>query len=179
MIARLRARHLRLVVAAAALAAVGAAGALAVRRPPPTVAALPEALREAASPAGTHAVWERADLWEQGARGTRLLVGDGAPRIELVPAQGGPRGALAPDVLLYASAGPVPAPADGARLPPDAVLLGAFPGDAPRAYPLPEALADGGWLVLWSLARQQLVDRARLPAAAGAARDAGPGGSPR
>jgi hypothetical protein len=173
MIAPLRARQLRLVATVCLLAAVGSVAALAVRRAPSTVAALPEALR-AAGTAGTAGagqfLFESAELWDAGALRTTVRRLDGRLQLDLAPVPAAPRGPGAPDVLLYASAGPVPAPAPNARLPGDAVLLGPFPGDPPRAFQLPPSLADGGWLVLYSLARHEVVDRALLPPPAAAVR---------
>ncbi|MHC5211847.1 MAG: hypothetical protein ACYTG2_14095 [Planctomycetota bacterium] len=163
MIAPLRARHLRLVSLVSLIALGGTLGALAVRQPPLTVAALPDALSAPTAADGASLLWEHADLWGEHDLLTRLTRAEGAARLELVPARDAPWGAGSPDVLLYATAGPVPEPAPNARLPEDAVLLGAFAGDPSHVYPLPAGHAGDGWLILYSLARNTVIDRARLP----------------
>jgi hypothetical protein len=121
VIARLRARHVRLVLLAALVAGSGLWGALAVRHPAPVQTGLPPALSITPLPDDARLLWERVDLWAERELVTRVFRADGY-RLELRP-----RGAAAggaPAVLLDASRGPRPAqpgaPAPAARQPADA-----------------------------------------------------------
>jgi len=90
----------------------------------------------------------------------QLLADSGAsiPSAVLVTPSADP---AIPDLLLYWA----PTGADGTALPPDAYLVGALRGSRQQVLPLPEpGMMSGGYFLLYSAVRRQLLGDQRLPA---------------
>lgn len=78
-----------------------------------------------------------------------LIVPDGDPAI--------------PDLLAYWS----PTAGDGRELPPDAMLIGALRGGRRQVLPLPAPeMMRGGYLILYSLVRGEILAAVHLPGSA-------------
>jgi hypothetical protein len=159
MIRPLRRRHRRLVLGVAVIVPPLFVAALASRDLPRPMDRVPAALLPDVGAPGAWAI-EAPDLWP--GLGIDIRIGrdpaGDTPVLELTTAEA----LTAPDVLLYWAPGTVAA--DGA-LPPDARLVGHMAGLVVERFRLPEpAAAGGGTLVLYSLARQELVAAAPLPA---------------
>jgi hypothetical protein len=115
---------------------------------------LPPALAQGS---GGEVVREADDLFAEHAVATRLRRGGGGFQVELAPETA----IAAPAVLVYWS----PAAATEKELPAEAFLLGSLAGTRARAFDLPAAaLGRDGWLVLYSLGHQQVLDAAALAA---------------
>lgn len=84
-----------------------------------------------------------AQLWQEGDQAVLYVQTTEAPRL--------------PDLLLYWSASQ-----PGVSLPADAVLLAPLPARGQRIMPLPQSTA-GGYVLLYSLAHQEMVESAPLP----------------
>jgi len=143
VIRSLRAQHRAIFVALALLVPAGYAAALLGRRAPAPPSAWPET-PVAHGEGGA----ERLVMWSPIALLTRLRRTSDAT---LVVALESWREPAPPDTLLYWSAS---APHDG-ELPDGARLVGAL-GSAPRELAL-EDVPEGGWLVLFSLGRGEVV----------------------
>lgn len=67
-----------------------------------------------------------------------------------------------PDLLAYWS----PAAGDGRELPPGASFIGALQGSREQIFPLPDpGITEGGQVILFSLARGEIVAAVPLPGA--------------
>lgn len=93
----------------------------------------------------------------------------GSARLEIEPLSA----LRQPDLLVYFTTA---TPADS--LPDDAHLLGAVAHQQPRSFALPAAAAEGGYLVLYSLAHQTVVLSGALAPVALAAAAANPAHAP-
>ena len=98
--------------------------------------------------------YQRADLFEKNKIQVRLWREKGTEK--LAAGFKAPKNFLKPDLLAYWSAA---RPADISSLPKEATLLGAFVA-GPLSLP-PEASSTEGYLVLYSLANQEVVDVSR------------------
>lgn len=68
-----------------------------------------------------------------------------------------------PDLLAYWS----PTAGDGRDLPPDAILIGALRGGRQQVLPLPAPdMMQGGYVILFSLVRAEILAAVRLPGVA-------------
>lgn len=152
MIAPLRRRHRLWTSTLAAAVPVLYVLALAAR-PQPPVADLPPVL--AGADGGGEVVREAADLFSVHAVTVRVRRATGGWQIELEP-----RAPIAsPEVLVYWSPSAPAAPA----LPVEAFLVGSLAGRRARVFGLPPAaLGRDGWLVLYSLGHQEVIDTAVL-----------------
>jgi hypothetical protein len=161
MIAPLRARHrLWTTTLAVALPALYVLALLARTQVP--AVELPPALAE---DAGGEVVREATDLFADHAVTTRVRRAGDRFRVELEPVAP----IVSPAVLVYWS----PSPA-GEALPAESFLLGSLAGVRARAFDLPAAaLGRDGWLVLYSLGHQQVIDAAALAAIGGAVEEGG------
>jgi hypothetical protein len=151
MIRPLRQRHRPIVSLLAALLPVTLAVAVAARKPFPAGASF---LSNSTGPGARFPAFarERDDLFT--ATGTRVRLlrespGAGRFAVELL----GAKDFAKPDLLVYWVEG---IPSGIARLPENARLLGAF--NPPAALPLPPDAGRGGYLVLYSLADQMIVE---------------------
>jgi hypothetical protein len=153
VIAPLRARHRLWTGALAVAVPVLYVLALAARTEPPAVE-LPPALAEDAF---GDVLREMDDLFAEHAVATRVRRGSGGFQVELEPATA----IVAPEVLVYWS----PSAAMGDKMPAEAFLLGSLAGTRARAFALPAAaLGRDGWLLLYSLGHQQVLDAGALAA---------------
>jgi hypothetical protein len=157
MIQALRQRHRTLISALAlTLPAVFASGLL-VRQPVPATGNLPTAPARLMPGDGRIAPSERSGLPES-PFAVRLLPGTGSAVgavIELLTT----RELSAPDVLIYWSA----AEPEAGRLPAEATLLGPLKGARGARFAVPERAAPAGRLILYSLARQEVVATLQIP----------------
>ena len=151
MIRELRLRHTRIWLVLAIVLPVGYAASLAGRVGIPEDPG--EGLRTPDLPGS--AILELAGGWGGlPIRGRGFARPEAGPWLELQPLEDLRR----PDVLVYWTA------RLGERGVPDgAHLLGALAGTQRRRFALPEAAADGGHLLLYSLGHQQRVASAPLP----------------
>jgi hypothetical protein len=149
MILPLRQRHRRVFAALSVLLPVAFAVGIAARRPAPSVATLPAGLGSALEQSAA-LVWERSDLFAKAPVQVQLYRAD--PERWAVALSAGPD-FVKPDLIVYWAAGNT---AVTDELPSNAVLLGAFTSGALRLPP--EAASEGGSLILFSLADQEVVD---------------------
>ena len=155
MIAPLRRRHLRLVVALAIVAPVVLLAALDARPPAATTDSIPAALAERDPRPSSSPDFESSEVFEhQNLRLRAWLQSDGA--ILSLEAESP---LTAPDLLLYGSP---QAAESGASLPAGAVFLAAVPGHGERAFVVPPG-APTDHLLLFSLAWGQVVDSVARP----------------
>ncbi len=171
MIAPLRRRHRLWTLTLAVVMPVLYVLALTAR-PQPPVADLPSAL--AAADAGGEVVREATDLFAVHAVTVRVRRGTGGWKVELEPQAP----IVRPEILVYWSpsapasealpAEALPAEALAAEaLPAEAFLLGSLAGTRARVFDLPTpAFGGDGWLVLYSLGHQEVIDTAALSTAA-------------
>ena len=160
MIRPLRARHRRMMTVLAVVVPVVFVAGLLARQPVPAVDELPGTVRPAVPEGFTEAAVDDA-AWGGLALRTTWMVGPAT-------AEGGPpaRGVTLtflvdprlPDLLVYWAA-----ESEGASLALDAHLLGTIGDLQERSWVLPGDASDGGVLVLYSLARQEVVATAAVP----------------
>lgn len=164
MIRPLRARHRRVVTVLAVLVPVVFVAGLLARQPVPAEDDLPRSVRPA-----TPERWTAIEIddvaWGDLALRTIWLAGP-------EPVAEGPRqrgvklrfleDPRIPDLLVYWAP-----TAEGRALSLEAHLLGAIGDRQERSWRLPPGAAGGGVLVLYSLARQEVVGTARVPAVRG------------
>jgi hypothetical protein len=158
VIQSLRDKH-RLTFAALAvvLPAILVSGLFA-RRPFPA-SALPPALRHGASEEAQAVTLDDAHLWAGLSLNTRLLSAAGDPPRVVVELKAA-RDLGLPDALVYWSE----SQPDAGRLPERAVLLGSLKGTRPARFTLPQTAAvTQRHLILYSLARRQVIAAAALP----------------
>jgi hypothetical protein len=156
MIQALRQRHRTLVTALALALPAVFASALLVRRPVPASGKLPATLADSTPGEARVAPAERSGPPESPVA-VRLLTRAAGAAIELQVT----RELGAPDVLVYWSA----AEPEAGRLPASAALLGPLRGARAARFTLPgRATSAAGLLVLYSLARQEIVATLQVPA---------------
>lgn len=152
MILPLRQRHHRVFTVLGVLLPIAVAVGIAARRPVPGVATLPAGLGSPTEQS-TALVWERGNLFAKAPVRVKLFRAD-TGRLAIVFSA--PPDFVKPDLIVYWVAGN---PTLTDELPNNAVLLGAFSSGALR---LPrEAVSEGGSLILYSLADQEVVDVSR------------------
>ena len=167
MIRALRERHRKSFYVLAALLPLMFAVALAKRETAPVLERLPGALAPSAL-ALERLVWERESLWDAlpittrlgtTRLGTRHLgATPTSPSMEELALELVARERIAlPDLLVYWS----PASEPSTSLAAGARLLGTFAGER-GVYALPAEASRGGGLLLYSLARAEVIDTARL-----------------
>lgn len=157
MIRRLRDSHFRIVMVLAALLPIGYAALLSRRTPTRSAAtAIP------ADPGGRVPAGAVFQLLASPRIDGRLLAppGQGQPDALLITPAADP---AIPDLLAYWS----PTAGDGQTLPPDAMLIGALRGSREQVLPLPEpGMMQGGYLILYSLVRDEILAAVRLTVSA-------------
>ena len=152
MISPLRRRHGRIVIVLCAALPIGFAAAILAREREAPLESLPRDLART-GPAIEAPMHARDDAWGDLAISMRTGRTAGRAIVELEP-----RAQLrVPDLLVYWTAAAPPIE----TLPPDAHLLGAL-GEHARRYVLP-LNADAGALVLFSMARSEVIEAALLP----------------
>jgi len=155
MIYSLRQRHRRTIFALGIFLPVAFVFGIAVRKPLPSMNALPGHLATAPPPF-TVTEWERADLFVKAPIPVRLLrESPNAGRFAV--AFSAAIDFIKPDLLVYWVAGN-PSLAD--TLPANAQLLGAFDSFTALALPT-EATRQAGVLVLYSLADNEIVEESK------------------
>lgn len=146
MIQPLRTAHRRVFVTLAlVLPAILVAGLSARHRVSPAVAPSKQI------PASAQALRGSSSLWRTHVIRTEFYADASSPEtlyVVLQPAHD----LVEPDLLLYWAA----SQPSGDALPAEAKLLGAF-GES-KTFPLPRNAAQGGYLVLYSLAHQSVID---------------------
>jgi len=146
----LRQRHRAMIGALGALLPVAFIFGLAAPKPVPTMA-LPRLL-PGETPRVDSVRWDRDDLWTQPALRTRLVTDQVDRRAIELRAKDA---VIRPDVLVYWIPGESK---PDQELPPAAILLGAFNGHGTTPLRLPpQAAGQGGLLVLYSLAEQEII----------------------
>jgi hypothetical protein len=146
----LRKRHRRMFAALGVLLPLLFVVGIAMRRAVPQPDAIPHELTQQ-TVAFTALGYARGDLFENSQIQVRLWREQGTGSV--AASFGAPKDFLKPDLLAYWSAA---RPADANTLPGEARLLGAFVA-GPLTLPPEASLADG-FLILFSLANQQIVD---------------------
>lgn len=152
MIRRLRDAHRRAATLLALALPIGYAAVVAHRPPAPERAApiLPDLGGRVPAHPGL------VLLAEPGIEAFLLAMPGAAPDALLIVPDGDP---AIPDLLAYWS----PTAGDGRELPPDAVLIGALRGRQ-QVLPLPEpGMMQGGYVILFSLVRGELLAAVHLP----------------
>ena len=153
MILRLRQRHRRMFVVLGVLLPLLFAVGIAMRRAVPQPKTLPPEL-SSQTVTFTATDYERGDLFDKSPVQVRLWREQGTGRLAV-----GFKAAkdfLKPDLLAYWSAA---RPAGTKGLPKESKLLGAFVA-GPLTLP-PEASVADGFLILFSLANQEIVDASK------------------
>ena len=150
MILHLRERHRRIFAVLGVLLPLGFGWGIATRRTVPHPAALPSEL-SSWTQNFTATDYERGDLFGKSAVRVRLWREQGTGRFAV--GFNAAKDFLKPDLMTYWSAGH---PRTSDTLPPEARLLGAFVA-GPLVLP-PEASGTDGYLILFSLADQEIVD---------------------
>lgn len=153
----LRDKHRLTFTALAVVLPVVFLSGLFVRKPFPTSAPLP-LLRPGRAEEAQVLTLDDDHLWAGLSINTRLLSAEGDPTRVVVELKAS-RDLGLPDALVYWSE--VQPAAD--RLPERAVLLGALNGTRPARFTLPQAAVTQRHLILYSLARQQVIATATLP----------------
>ena len=157
MIRPLRSRHRAIIAVLAVVVPLVFVLGLLARQPIPAVNETTTAVRPTL-PAGLVEVSVSDDAWAGLPVRTTWLEDGGVPprravKLELLEELG------RPDLLVYWSEGPAP----GDALPGDALLLGAIADGQARAWTLPGAAGGDGRLILYSLARHEVVGVAEAP----------------
>ena len=150
MILPLRQRHHRIFAVLGVLLPLAFGFGIAARRTVPHPATLPSEL-SSWTQNFTATEYERGDLFGKSPVRVRLWREQGTGRFAM--GFSAAKDFLKPDLMAYWSAGH---PTNSETLPPEARLLGAFVA-GPLVLP-PEASGTDGYLILFSLADQEIVD---------------------
>ena len=158
MIRPLRQRHRIAISAIAILLPIAFVAGIAARKTIPAME-LPPAIIQP-QPAFSHLVFKKDNLWPDLEVAVRVFADSLPPANLIVELQ--PRSYIKmPDILIYWS----PRPANSLeKLPENAFLVGTLSGVEARRFPLPSpALNSDGSLILYSLARQEMIAAALAP----------------
>ncbi len=157
MIRPLRIRHRAMMAVLAVVIPLVFVAGLMAREPIPVMEQLPEAVVSLAQPSLAHQILEADDLWTVAPITTRVF-GDATPATHLAVELTPQASLKLPDVLVYW------APQQPAgMLPGDSFLVSSLDGTETVRGALPEAaLRTDGFLILFSLARQEVIDVAPL-----------------
>jgi|GEM_PF-858148 len=151
MIRPLRQRHRHVAMALGIFLPIVFTVGIAARKPVPEITSLPERLAPGAAQFDTQE-WQRGDLFPKSPVQVRLLrENKGAGKFALKFSAG--KNFVKPDLLVYWAAENSNVTD---KLPDSSILLGSF-----NATPLPLSdaiVTASGWLVLFSLADQEIVD---------------------
>lgn len=158
MIRPLRQRHRIIITAIAIFLPIAFMAGIAARKVIPAME-LPAAIAQP-RPEFLHMIFEKDDFWP-GLQVAVRVFADSLPPANLAVELQPQRYLKMPDILIYWSASQ---PTNLEKLPESAYLVGTLSGLEARRFPLPSpALDSDGTLILYSLARQEMIAAANLP----------------
>ena len=152
MIRPLRQRHRMVVLALSALVPAAFVLGVTSRRSLPAVVSIRSAFGSQ-SAASYEPRWTRDELWEKQQLRTRLLEDPTRSNLALEVTASEP--IARPDVLLYWISGN---PNVGDSVPNDAILLGTWIQEPPKAIEIPQTAKGDGRLILYSLADHEILN---------------------